>query len=264
MCFFGRIIRFYVCAFFAGQETQLVSQTYCSAISCAYGSLPLNLWEPMATLVLDAAYEATLWAAVLNKQRTGSSKVYLTSVGGGVFGNKPEWISNSIARAIAQVSQRIDFELQVYLVHFRRLDMTMVGDTNRTVAFMAPKTATAPQIPSVQPSINSRGSDNEMRNALAEPLLGELTALGICLPFGSKIKSILRHSLLRVEQPRMFVFRTVPKGRERPCRDSAGGRHPARRVLAEPDFVFDHQRGCSRNGRWIIQLPLCIWRHFSE
>ena len=44
--------------FIAAQQKQLVSQTLCSAISCAYGDLPLELWEPLATLVLDAAYEA--------------------------------------------------------------------------------------------------------------------------------------------------------------------------------------------------------------
>ena len=42
---------------FADGKTQIVSQTLCSAISCAYGSLPLELWEPLATVVLDAAYE---------------------------------------------------------------------------------------------------------------------------------------------------------------------------------------------------------------
>lgn len=174
----------------AGQETQLVSQTYCSAISCAYGSLPLDLWEPMATLVLDAAYEATLWAAVVNKHRTGCGKVYLTSVGGGVFGNKPEWIANSIARAITHVSQLIDFELQVYLVHFRDLDLNMVAMTNQTVEVMAFNNPAAPaQLPRVpvQPSINSTtitslGPNNELINNLAEPLIGQDTVLGALLP----------------------------------------------------------------------------------
>ena len=44
---------------FADGKPQIVSQTLCSAISCAYGSLPLELWEPLATIVLDAAYEVS-------------------------------------------------------------------------------------------------------------------------------------------------------------------------------------------------------------
>ena len=56
-------------------QPQLVSQAYCSAISCAYGDIPVDMWEPLATLVLDACYEATLWAAVLNARRSGCNKV---------------------------------------------------------------------------------------------------------------------------------------------------------------------------------------------
>jgi hypothetical protein len=43
-------------------------------------------WEAFASLVLQAAYEATMFAAVLNAQR-GASNVVLTRLGGGAFGN---------------------------------------------------------------------------------------------------------------------------------------------------------------------------------
>ena len=46
-------------------------------------------------LVLDAAYEATLYAAL----ECNCTKVVLTAVGGGVFANKPEWIADAIMRA---------------------------------------------------------------------------------------------------------------------------------------------------------------------
>ena len=181
----------------AGQQTQLVSQTYCSAISCAYGHLPLDLWEPMATLVLDAAYEATLWAAVVNAHRTGCSKVYLTSVGGGVFGNKQEWIANAIARAIAHVSQLIDFELQVYLVHYRDLDMKVVRTANKAVTAMAPQQPVHPSVRPKEPSINFEqravtnqlGLSNEMTESFTQPLLGWNTVAhfthNICFYFDS-------------------------------------------------------------------------------
>jgi hypothetical protein len=53
--------------------------------------------------VLDAAYEATLWAGVLNRARAGGSRdVFLTALGGGVFGNDTEWIGGAIGRAVAR------------------------------------------------------------------------------------------------------------------------------------------------------------------
>ncbi len=51
-------------------------------------------------MVLDAAYEATLWAGVLNARRGGSDIVCLTLLGGGAFGNDPAWINHAIRRAL--------------------------------------------------------------------------------------------------------------------------------------------------------------------
>lgn len=51
-------------------------------------------------MILEASYEATLWGAVLHalKHRDDPSAriVYLTLLGGGVFGNKLEWIVKAI------------------------------------------------------------------------------------------------------------------------------------------------------------------------
>jgi hypothetical protein len=57
----------------------------------------------MASLVLEAAYEATLWAAVINAQRGASRTVLLTLLGGGAFGNDPSWIQAAIERAVERV-----------------------------------------------------------------------------------------------------------------------------------------------------------------
>ncbi len=76
-----------------------VSQALCSALPVAYSRARPALWETFARLVLESAYEATLHAAVLNAARTGNRTVYLTSLGGGVFGNVPAWITNAMERA---------------------------------------------------------------------------------------------------------------------------------------------------------------------
>ncbi|HMN92726.1 MAG TPA: hypothetical protein PKC60_05790 [Hydrogenophaga sp.] len=101
-----------------------VDQVYCSALPVAYGRWPAPQWEPMARLVLEAAYEATLRAAWINRVEGGSAKVLLTGLGGGVFGNASSWIADALEHALAQVG---DAGLEVLLVghgqvpeHFRR------------------------------------------------------------------------------------------------------------------------------------------------
>lgn len=79
---------------------QLVTQTYCSALPLAYSPHPPDEWEPLAKLVLDGAYEATLAAAVLNAARTNNSIVYLTLLGGGAFGNPTSWIGAALERSL--------------------------------------------------------------------------------------------------------------------------------------------------------------------
>jgi hypothetical protein len=82
----------------------LVSQVFCSALPVAYTRIPSARWRAFATLVLEAAYEATLWAATLNTHRTASNVVYLTRVGGGAFGNETAWIDGAIRRALKMVA----------------------------------------------------------------------------------------------------------------------------------------------------------------
>ena len=82
------------------QPASLVSQIYCSAVPVSYSPEPASAWEPLARLILEATYEATFRAAVLNKARNGSNILFLTMIGGGAFGNQPEWIIDAIRRAL--------------------------------------------------------------------------------------------------------------------------------------------------------------------
>jgi hypothetical protein len=77
-----------------------ISQAYCSALPVAYSNHPADLWEDFARLVLEAAYEATICAAILNSQSTGNNRVFLTLLGGGAFGNTVHWIIGGIQRAL--------------------------------------------------------------------------------------------------------------------------------------------------------------------
>lgn len=100
----------------AGSQ-HLVTQAYCSALPVAYSGLPVRLWERFARLVLEAAYEATLAAAVLNSINTGNRSVFLTLLGGGAFGNDQEWIMDAIARAL-NLYRKAD--LDVKIISFRK------------------------------------------------------------------------------------------------------------------------------------------------
>jgi hypothetical protein len=86
-----------------GKKGQLVSQAFCSALPVAYGSILAAEWKPFATLVLQAAYEATIWSAVLNAERGASNVVFLTRLGGGAFGNDDDWINFAIRNALQLV-----------------------------------------------------------------------------------------------------------------------------------------------------------------
>jgi hypothetical protein len=83
-----------------GKCSHTVSQAYCSALPVAYCSHSSPVWAPFARLVLDAAYEATFHAAMINAGRTGSRRVFLTLLGGGAFGNEMEWIVSAIERSL--------------------------------------------------------------------------------------------------------------------------------------------------------------------
>jgi hypothetical protein len=88
-----------------------VSQAYCSALPVAYGRQPMEAWSDFAQLILEAAYESTICAAIINY----SNKVFLTLLGGGVFGNQDDWIMNAMQRAMCKYS---DHQLDVAIVSY--------------------------------------------------------------------------------------------------------------------------------------------------
>jgi len=92
----------------------VVSQAFCSALPVSYSGIrDRALWRAFATLVLEGAYEATLWAAALNARGSSSRTVFLTRLGGGAFGNGDAWIEGALGRALDRVG---DLGLDVRLV----------------------------------------------------------------------------------------------------------------------------------------------------
>jgi hypothetical protein len=87
------------------QPGHAVSQAFCSALPIGYhhGLTTDPRWERIARLVLEAAYESTLLAAKINGSRGGTTTVYLTRIGGGVFSNPLSWINDAIRYAHSKV-----------------------------------------------------------------------------------------------------------------------------------------------------------------
>jgi hypothetical protein len=92
-----------------------VTQAYCSALPVAYSNHSSDLWKDFAQLVLDASYEATICTAILNSLNTGNNRVFLTLLGGGAFGNKTDWITEGIKRALMLYG---DWDIEVAIVSY--------------------------------------------------------------------------------------------------------------------------------------------------
>ena len=98
-----------------------VSQVYCSALPIGYDNTSsTSMWRPFAQAILSGTYEATLAvAAILARERGQRVSVYLTKVGGGVFGNDPEWIKLSIQQALDKHREE---PIDVFLVHYMDME----------------------------------------------------------------------------------------------------------------------------------------------
>ena len=98
-----------------------VCQVYSSAVPVNYTKTKATSkqWEPLARAILEGTYEATLSAAALLSLQRGGERVtvFLTSVGGGAFGNRTEWIADAMEAAIRRFQA---FSLDVKLVHYMR------------------------------------------------------------------------------------------------------------------------------------------------
>lgn len=89
-----------------------VSQIYCSAVPVRYSHLDTDLWAEFAQLILEASYEATICAAIINSTKNGNNKLFLTTLGGGAFGNRAEWIIRAMDRAL-NLYQHADLDIAI-------------------------------------------------------------------------------------------------------------------------------------------------------
>ena len=97
----------------------LVTQVYCSALPVAYSQHDFYRWEKFARMILEATYETTILAGLLNYERCGNQDVFLTLVGGGAFGNRMSWILESIDSVIEKYK---NLPLELKIVRFGSSD----------------------------------------------------------------------------------------------------------------------------------------------
>lgn len=100
-------------------DEHTVTQVLGSACSVSYSCNKSWLWDPFARLVLRASYEATFYAALLaalrHSSERGSRRLYLTCLGGGVFGNELDWIVDAMRQACEKFRA---VNLEVYIVTY--------------------------------------------------------------------------------------------------------------------------------------------------
>lgn len=100
------------------EKRHQVSQVYCSAVPVAYNRIEPEHWEPLARLILEAAYEATLLAASADSSKGRSKRVLLTGLGGGAFGNSQAWITDALDFALARAPRA---GLELLMVGYREV-----------------------------------------------------------------------------------------------------------------------------------------------
>lgn len=80
-----------------------------------YSQLETSLFEQLAQLLLDAPYKATNLVAIRNLNVNGNNTLYLTLVGGGVFGNKLSWILSDIRKCVTKyMSYPLDVKINSF------------------------------------------------------------------------------------------------------------------------------------------------------
>lgn len=93
-----------------------VNHVYCSGLPISYHNpqkINPQLWLGLSELFLEAIYENTILLACYNE----SSTCYLTAVGGGAFGMRPEQIARAIRRACNNIANA-GFSINVKMVHY--------------------------------------------------------------------------------------------------------------------------------------------------
>ena len=109
-----------------------VCQVYASAlpVSTRYNTkisyTHIDTWTDFATCILDGSYMATLCIAALIALKSQKRiNCYLTLIGGGAFGNKPEWIIAAIQKALQVYAK---YPIDVNLVHFNPYSDKVIKD----------------------------------------------------------------------------------------------------------------------------------------
>lgn len=108
-----------------------VTQVYCSAVPINYSRARPEAWQGLAEIVLAGVYEATLLVAIYNTanalldgdidKAARCQRVFLTFIGGGVFGNRIDWIQRAMQRAHVRVAV-FDIHLAIAIVHYGSFD----------------------------------------------------------------------------------------------------------------------------------------------
>ena len=101
-------------AAFDSDRTTVVQSAAASDVSdIIIPAVEAGTWAELAQLVLQAAYEATICAAIINQ----SNKLFLTLLGGGAFGNEDAWIIGAIERAVIRYREH---DLDIAIVSHSR------------------------------------------------------------------------------------------------------------------------------------------------
>jgi hypothetical protein len=114
-----------------------ITQVFGSACAIAYSSNATEMWRPVAELILQASYEATLHAALQTAYRhggaDGSRIVFLTALGGGVFGNDMGWIARAIGMACSKFRHtNLDVRILQYSHPVERPLLELIESFNQT------------------------------------------------------------------------------------------------------------------------------------
>ena len=160
---------------------QIVSQIYCSAYPVAYstdsnpvtGATPRvpgttrNDYVLLSSMILHAVYYSTLAYAVtrITPDET-RKKVFLTKVGGGVFGNEVSLIDNAIYNAVRHFTA---YPIDVYIVEYKDADTIVdpeVKPLTSVVAF---------PYPIIQAALEKRATDETetVKNATDEKVAAD-------------------------------------------------------------------------------------------
>ena len=111
----------------SNQNGHCVTQVYSSAVPISYGLSTCKKnseFESFAKLVLYGTYQATFSAAAIRAIELNKRvDLYLTKVGGGVFGNRSRWIVDAIKKCLRRFE---DFPINVHLVHYGSLEQVYV------------------------------------------------------------------------------------------------------------------------------------------